>query len=781
MLSFFGTLCRQNKYFIFGLCLGIFAGLILTPILENECLFNEGLQRQKNDHLHSRSLSSDLDTSGDEYEPRINVAGKPKKAQKTPNLLNRPRYYSTELGIREKLFIGILSSQHDVSGRGVAMNKTIAHLVDKVMFFIDAPGPRKLNISLPGGIVGFTDSRKILKPFHMLKYITDNFLDEFDFYFLVKDTTYIKARHLYEMVQGISVSEDVHAGNGKKDEHTSFCSLDAGLLLSNSVIRKVKSALDWCVKNAFSDSDDDNLGRCILHATSISCQESIQGHTFSSYVLDDGFSIEDDMQKITKDQKFDSALTVYPIQDQTVIFLFHAYFCKVALAHNKQDIATLRNSLMNMSALTPGGKDSVSWPVGNPPGNIPGSRFDVLKWDYFTETEIYLDSDFSTVKKLEGADKNDVQYVLNATIKRMEAEYGGHLQYRRLVNGYRRFDPSRGMDYRLDLAFRDTTTGKEVHKRLEVCKPLGRVEVVPMPYVTENVRVNLVLPVEAEYRSEAITFMEKYAKICMEKRDKTFLMLVLLYDPSLPGKGTKDDIFLSVKEMALSLSERYKKDGSKIAWVSIKVPTSNGLVNEPLLEFAMADLVVRKFSPESLILICKSNMDVRQDYLNRVRMNTISGWQIFSPVPFSEYHPDIVYSASNTQPKELDIDKSYGHYDTREFGHIAFHARDYTTARKRVENMIPVIRSDRDIHSLMGINYNGHTMPPISLYGMFVQSANLHVLRAIEPGLRLRHRERNCEDTDTQCIEARAFNLGSKSQLAQLILEYMSSQMITSS
>lgn len=91
-----------------------------------------------------------------------------------------------------------------------------------------------------------------------------------------------------------------------------------------------------------------------------------------------------------------------------------------------------------------------------------------------------------------------------------------------------------------------------------------------------------------------------------------------MYDPSLPGKGTKDDIFLSVKELALTLSDRYKKDGSKIAWVSIKIPSPNGLANDPLLEFVVADLVIRKFSPESLILMCQSNMDLRQDYLNRV-------------------------------------------------------------------------------------------------------------------------------------------------------------------
>jgi hypothetical protein len=50
----------------------------------------------------------------------------------------------------------------------------------------------------------------------------------------------------------------------------------------------------------------------------------------------------------------------------------------------------------------------------------------------------------------------------------METEWGENLQYQYLINGYRRFDPSRGMDYRLDLAFKDTTTGQEVHKRYRI-------------------------------------------------------------------------------------------------------------------------------------------------------------------------------------------------------------------------------------------------------------------------------------------------------------------------
>lgn len=58
-----------------------------------------------------------------------------------------------------------------------------------------------------------------------------------------------------------------------------------------------------------------------------------------------------------------------------------------------------------------------------------------------------------------------LQYVMNKSISKIEDKYEGALKYRRFINGYRRFDPARGMDYILDVAFRDTTVGKTVHKR----------------------------------------------------------------------------------------------------------------------------------------------------------------------------------------------------------------------------------------------------------------------------------------------------------------------------
>ena len=204
--------CRSNIYLIVGVCVGLSISLLFAPIEINDC---QDLEESLRYSISSNELI-------DEYEPKINIEAKPQKAKKVPKVFVRPRYYSTELGIREKIFIGVLTSPEYLHSRAIALNKTVTHLVDKVRYFISIPEGTKPNVSLPG-IVGFTDTRSILQPFHALKYITDNYLEDYDYYFIIKDTSYVNARRLTELVNKISVSQDVHLGVISDD--STYCSL----------------------------------------------------------------------------------------------------------------------------------------------------------------------------------------------------------------------------------------------------------------------------------------------------------------------------------------------------------------------------------------------------------------------------------------------------------------------------------------------------------------------------------------------------------------------------
>ena len=752
--------CWTNMYLIIGLSMGLSLSIISVPLDIND------YDSKTENLLHYSNYQDELD----EYEPKININNKPQQAQKVSKTLIRPRYYSTELGIREKLFIGVITSQQYLHSRDTAINKTVAHIVDKVRYFISIPEGTKPNVTLPG-IVGFTDTRSILKPFHTMKYIIDNYLEDYDYYFLVKDISYINVKQLLNFVSKISVSQNVHVG--VPGDIPTYCSLDSGILLSNSVIQELKSNLDWCVKNAYSDSDDINFGRCIIHSMSTPCSNQIQGQKFVFTKLKPTFIFEQNFKELAKNEEFLHSLVIYPIYDHLLIYKFNTYFAATKSVEIQEKISYIRKAVLNMAPLGPLQERNVSWPIGNQSGNKATGRFDILRWTYFNETHEFFNTDFSSVQELKTDAKFDIDRIINFTASSVIASYDEKLKFKRLLNGYQKFDASRGMDYILDLEFIDTNTDKELIKRVEVCKPLGKVEILPVPYVTENTRINIILTVDSLNKQAALNFLEQYALDCMEKKYKTFLMVVLLYNFDSTSKG-KEDMYYDIKHYILMLAEKYKKHQSKITWLSVRLP--NGITSigsNQLLNIAVTDLCIRKFSPESLILFVEMDIQLRLDYLNRVRMNTINQYQIFSPIPFMEFHPDIAHI--NDMKQDTDINRNHGRYDEYNYNNIAFYVRDYNAMRKTVEVSIPIIHSDRDIHSLLKLSQD---IPVTSLFEMFVSFSNIHVLRAVEPALKVKYKNINCANTTNNmykiCIQSRNLYLGRHSQLARLILDYQS-------
>lgn len=71
----------------------------------------------------------------------------------------------------------------------------------------------------------------------------------------------------------------------------------------------------------------------------------------------------------------------------------------------------------------------------------------------------------------------------------------------------------------------------ELYCSFEAVKPLGHVEIVPSPYVTESTRVALLLPTFVHRIKESMDFIYHYEKTCMEHQDNTFLMLVFKKKP----------------------------------------------------------------------------------------------------------------------------------------------------------------------------------------------------------------------------------------------------------
>ncbi|KAF5271137.1 hypothetical protein FQR65_LT17717 [Abscondita terminalis] len=714
-------------------------------------------------------LSYYLDTPCTEYSKPVAVlpspggvirnrtVEKPATRKVVDDKLVRPRYLSTELNMRDKLFIGVLTSEDKINSQAIYINKTIAHLVDRIKFFITAHNKMKNMFNLTG-IVGFTDSRHKYRPFQIIKYIGDTFMHGFDYYFLMNDYNYLNVRKLKKIVEKISVSNDVYLGSSV--DEGSYCNLgfnfillkyvyatavvvDAGVLLSNSVVRAIKTNLDWCINNAISDDSSENLGRCIYYSTGLECQQRVKGVRLNAYKLKH-FQLEKHLGHLIARRSFNQAVVVYPILQAKDFHILNAYFARRELEKLKSEIEELSSSLTE------------DWPPGQKVGAKPATRFDLISHLYFNMTHLFFPDDFTNIRKHTASDYKDVQKIVEAITLEVVHKYAGSLQYKRLINGYRRFDLSRGMEYLVDLAFRDVHTGKEVVKRFEVCKPLGKVEFVSAPYVTENVKVNVLLPVQENEDKVAREFLVRYDRVIMKRREKVLLMLVLIYQYNSSSKGTMD-VFGELKQHATRLSNKYRHQDLKVVWVSIRLPSSERFISihdHKVLNFAMIDLALRKIGTEALTLVLNVYADITSEFLNRVRMNTIGNFQVFSPIPFRQYNPNVTHSAS------FDVKKTVGHFDREEYHFISFYGKDYVSARKKAQDEVALIRTDNDIGRIIDSNSSGN------VFEMFVKYSNsVHCMRATEKDLKVKYHEDGLQGR---------FNLffGTKLQLAKLILDF---------
>jgi hypothetical protein len=91
-----------------------------------------------------------------------------------------------------------------------------------------------------------------------------------------------------------------------------------------------------------------------------------------------------------------------------------------------------------------------------------------------------------------------------------------------------------------------------------------------------------------------------------------------MYAAEAPSRGP-EDVYGSLKSKALELSEKYKADSLKVAWLSIRLPSLNNLIDDMgLLNIATMDLALAKVPLDSLILVGRPQMEIKPDALNRV-------------------------------------------------------------------------------------------------------------------------------------------------------------------
>uniref|UniRef100_A0A8C0I0W1 Hexosyltransferase n=1 Tax=Balaenoptera musculus TaxID=9771 RepID=A0A8C0I0W1_BALMU len=644
-----------------------------------------------------------LDQSDEDFKPRIVPYYRdPNKPYKK---VLRTRYIQTELGSRERLLVAVLTSRATLSTLAVAVNRTVAHHFPRLLYFTGQRGART-----PAGmqVVSHGDERPAWLMSETLRHLHTHFGADYDWFFVMQDDTYVQAPRLAALAGHLSINQDLYLGRTEEfigaGEQARYCHGGFGYLLSRSLLLRLWPHLDGCRGDILSARPDEWLGRCLIDSLGIGCVSQHQAQ------------------------------------------------------------------IRNLTVLTPEGEAGLSWPIGLPAPFTPHSRFEVLGWDYFTEQHTFSCADGAPKCPLQGASRADVGDAVETALEQLNRRYQPRLRFQkqRLLNGYRRFDPARGMEYTLDLLLEAVTQRghrRALARRVSLLRPLSRVEILPMPYVTEATRVQLVLPLLVAEAAAAPAFLEAFAAGVLEPREHALLTLLLVYGPREGGRGAPDP-FLGVKAAAAELERRYP--GTRLAWLAVRAEAPS--------QVRLLDVVSKKHPVDTLFFLTTVWTRPGPEVLNRCRMNAISGWQAFFPVHFQEFSPALAPQRSPQGPPGAGPDPpsppgadpargapAGGRFDRQASAEGCFYNADYLAARARLAGELAGQEEEEALEGLEVVD-------------VFLRFSGLHLFRAVEPGLVQKFSVRDCsprlsEELYHRCRLSNLEGLGGRAQLAMALFE----------
>lgn len=453
---------------------------------------------------------------------------------------------------------------------------------------------------------------------------------------------------------------------------------------------KLAPHLESCLEDALTEQEDVELGRCLYKNVGLQCTWSYEASDlFYHFPKDSG---ESEIINLIKERRMSRAVSLYPVTDPLLMYKIHRYYTELELNKTFVETRTLQNAIKDMLPYLPDGvpEKRPSWPIGFRQPFKPQSRFEVLQWEYFTDTSSYGFTEVNPKVPLRGDYKKDVEDVKETAIKMLTREYSNANKEFRLLNGYRRVDPRRGAEYILDIGIKpgaaDTkSNGKEQDmtiRRVHLLRPYTRVENILMPTAIEQRGVHLVLPVLRNDTTRLDEFLQMYQKVCLQTGENVVLLTVFVNVRDGTQEGNKEDIFAEGKALIARYKQKYT--WAQLPWIQIGVKYNSLTL--------LMDIVTMKLPSNALIFLTALGVEFNVNFLNRCRVNALSGEQVFFPIPFAYFDPAIVYRQTKI-PDVIPVHRDVGHWAQGPRDMACFDNKDYKDIRMNSDDFLKEMKS----------------------------------------------------------------------------------------
>lgn len=278
---------------------------------------------------------------------------------------------------------------------------------------------------------------------------------------------------------------------------------------------------------------------------------------------------------------------------------------------------------------------------------VPRNVQEVLQYEFFNMSHVAASSEDEPFHKIFRHQKVDIKDMVRQIMPLFNSAKGATWRMLKLENGYKRFDPLRGQEYVIDAILSPEKDESRLERhRFEMVKPFGAAHMVQNKLVDPEKMIYFIVPV-SQADSRFHRFMETFEGVCLKNKEPTYLLILLC-----TGEGGDHALeYNKVKAVMADMTHRYRNAHIRIIHTKKKFSLPLAL-----------DLGSRQLPPSSLLLFCNADIVFTKDFLSRCRLNAIEGHQVYYPVGFAQYSPNIVsqYSFRRSKINFLDINKNTG-------------------------------------------------------------------------------------------------------------------------
>ncbi|KAG8223078.1 hypothetical protein J437_LFUL002026 [Ladona fulva] len=401
----------------------------------------------------------------------------------------------------------------------------------------------------------------------------------------------------------------------------------------------------------------------------------------------------------------------------------------------------------------------------------PKKEEEVIKWDFISRS-LYSDSNANPRRRMEAALREGLDDVLREVMDSINAfskQRGRVIDFKEVLYAYTRSNPLYGLDFILDLLLvykkyrgRKMTVPVRRHAYIhrhflgiDIREVMDGRPVVPTQdpkvpnkfsfeidlkmgvetllsslrssstegYLPQSKVVSFILPLAG--RLDAFRrFLHTYETICLQRDEATELVVVLYPDPPEDNTEKIQNAKVVIANQNLQLLRDLQKryPSAKISVVPVMEDTFARAV---ALEMGAAHC-----TDDSLLFLVDVDIAFTADALRRIRLNTIQGHQVYFPIVFSEFDPEIVHANSSTAvtSNHFIVNDDHGYWRNYGFG------------------IVSVYRSDLKAVGGMDTTIRGWGKEDVDLYEKFVRGGKLgtphlppgkrvKIFRAADPGL----------------------------------------------